>query len=276
MTFQSGDIVWTEDGRKALYVSAVGQQHAIRFAYGEYHAHNDGDEDEEYFSARIETVDRVFAVAPVAVIDAEIVKRQEKLDDLTKRALDKHRELAALECEQKDRMARLQMHEELRQLEAWLSGGITHFVTAGGYAPRIRVLTFDETLAIKSEYGDRRTGTAVLTLAVGWDKKLSWKKLERPTYEHLRPHTSLESAQAEARGLIAGLLESWERAKWKDVSAVQRLIEDATALGVPVPPAAAESVRSRVIEEARKHAEQKQNEAKLAMDRVAALMGESA
>lgn len=262
-TYQPGDTVWTEDGRKASYVSKVGSEHAVRFAYrprGE-------DDEEEYFGSRIETVGRVFATAPIEVIDAEIVKRQSKLDDLTARALEKHRELTTLEREQKDRMAHLQQHEELRQLEAWLAGKITHFVTAGGHCPRIRVLDWDTALETTSEWSGSRTGTAVLALKVGWDKKLAWTKTERPQYDHLRPHTSLEDARADAANLIAKMISTWNNRV--DVARTRHLIADATALGLLIPQEMTDSVRNYDILVAEGEAKKKRAELDLAMAKLA-------
>lgn len=262
-TYQPGDTVWTEDGRKASYVSKVGSEHAVRFAYRP----RDEDDGEEYFGSRIETVGRVFATAPIEVIDTEIAKRQSKLDDLTARALEKRRELTTLEREQKDRMAHLQQHEELRQLEAWLTGKITHFVTAGGYYPRIRVLDWDAALAINSEYGNHRTGTAALTLKVGWDKKLTWAKTERPEYEHLRPHTSLEDARVDAANFIARMFAGWN--KKIDVSRTRNLIADAKALDLPIPQEAVDTVRDWDVAVAQRGVEEKQAELNGALAKLA-------
>jgi hypothetical protein len=269
--FQSGATVWSEDGRKAEYVSEVGRQHAIRFAY----RRRDADEEEEYFGSRIETVDRVFASAPIEVIDAEIVKRQAKLDELTTSALEKSRELAALDKDQRGRMAYLQQHEELRQLEAWLSGKITHFVTAHSNSGRIRVLDWDAALAIKSDFGNHRTGTSALTLRVGWDKKLAWCKTERPAYEHLRPHTSLETAQDDARDLIVRAFAAWVKAKaWNNPLAVRNLIADATAVSVEIPKEAIDFVRMYDITEAERRVASVQTDLHLAMTKLSIAKGE--
>lgn len=270
-THKAGATVYTEDGRRAQYVSTIGRQHAIQYARA-FRGHED-DEYEEYYGPRIETVDRVFQSPPVDIIDAEITSRQAKLDELTQRALEKSQELAALDKEHRDRMAFLQQHEELKGLEDWLTGKITHFVTAGGYYPDIGVVDMDAALAIKSDYGNHRTGTDTLTLKVGWDKKLTWRRTEKPQYEHMRPHTSLEAAQADAVALIENGFAAWALSKDKSEPSARSLIRSAKALGIPVPREMVDFLSQRDIAIRKREVEEKRAALDVALAKLSAVGG---
>lgn len=267
MQFAPGDIVWTESGNKAEYVSVIGGQHAVRLIYAEQE--RDDDEPYEYPAPRIDTVDRVFAKAPVEVIDAEVSKRQAALEDIVRRTLDKRRELTDLERRQKETLKNLQQHEELAHLEDWLAGKITHFVVVDSYKTTVRVQAWDAAMEMKSDYGNGR-GFDLLVLSAGWDKVLKWQRKETPRYQYLRPHTSEDAAIADAITVITQSLA--DAVKSKDViHSLGELIKSADLFKVDVPEHLRTTLANRQRAHIQTYLDKARNEVAVYEARIAAL-----
>lgn len=218
--FAKGDTVYSTDGQAAVYVACVAGGFAVETIYE--------DEDGEPYHSSVQVWPRVFAKAPTEVWDAEVQKLRAEVEaqqELAKKAREDARN-AVLDAKQANE--RYKAHPDLRNLDLWLAGKVTHIAVIDDYNMRIgtvaEVLTHTEdrttflrlcglfvdpkankywTEFARYSDGSGSSGTSCL-LATSFedarDQLLGWvlKRL-RDTPHHMKPSLLI---RAEAAGVV--------------------------------------------------------------------------
>lgn len=124
----------------------------------------------EIINGKSETVGKVFDKAPLERMDKEFVALQANIDDLRRKQLEASKAFneakAALESQSK-KLARV---EQLRLLEDFIDGKITHYVELCGW-DTLKVVKINDTV---SEYGDGKM-LRLLTLFGDSKGNLAWQ-----------------------------------------------------------------------------------------------------
>lgn len=200
-----GDEVYSKDGNTGTFVGRIDGRNFVLPQYA----------DEEYPSepahGEIEEWPAVFKNPPVNVLDAETDKAMKKLVDITAQIGAKRLELSALDREMRARSDRIKQHESLAELDRYLAGEVTHYLTVSRYRTfDVEIIPVSETCdayghSDASEYG-------VLKLCPNQSKQsptgLRWSvywKVPSPAYsrtEHVVLCCGIEEAQAKAKAVI--------------------------------------------------------------------------
>lgn len=145
-TPKAGDTVFAEDGRQAEYVAAREEGHIVMPLYRE----DDDEFDTQPWPGEPQMWAEVFAKAPVPVVDQDVAEATAELQRLQTEVSEAYQKLntmreerRALAADQNVIRERLKENEALRNIDAFLTGSITHFVKSE-YVPTIE--TADETL----------------------------------------------------------------------------------------------------------------------------------
>jgi hypothetical protein len=218
-----------------------------------------GHEDEEgneYFEG-LKVVSKVFDAPPREKLDATIRQLLEQEKSLRDSVADLRAEKSSLESEHRKRLDYLKQFEQLRLVEDFLEGRLTHFVIAGPYEDCVSIETREEALKTDDESRRWKHELRVLALFGSHENTLQWKLSHYSDgsghgYE-VYPFTSLEAAQAKAIELIDA---KWakHRAKTGYMHGFDRTVASAKKLGFEVPPdlqqrydeSAAKSKRERI------------------------------
>lgn len=202
--FAKGDTVYNLDGQEAEYIQPVGDEgHLVRPVL------QGGDPDDGWTDMGSPTVwDEIYRKAPVPKFDAEIAEARAELDELLQRATTEQQALYKMQAErrelQRDQEAvrtRLKENEALRNIDAFLAGKITHFVTFESDVPEVQ--TAKEAL----EHRDGSTKTIrLLGLFGDEERSVRWKATTygdgSGSMKEVFPCLSLEEAQERARNLL--------------------------------------------------------------------------
>lgn len=150
-----GQLCYSSQGEAARFITFAGGEFIVRTI-------TEFDNEGEYVEAEghVEAWPVIYTTPPVEKRHAEIAR----LDDLIagKRAelreVEKQHRAAIAEADA--RMARIQQHEMLEDLDRFLAGEFTHYVTESEYSPTVKVIPVSETL---DEYRSM-SGYGMLTL----------------------------------------------------------------------------------------------------------------
>lgn len=199
-----------------------------------------GHEDEEgneYFEG-LKVVTKVFDAPPREKLDATIRQLLEQEKSLRDSIADLRLQKATMESDHRKRLDYLKQFDQLRLVEDFIEGRLTHFVIDGPYEDCIAIQTKNE--ALQTDDGSRwERETRVLALFGSPKRTLEWKLSHYSDgsghYSSVYPFTSLEAAQAKASELIAA---KWarHRAKTGYMHGFDRTVESAKKLGFEVPP----------------------------------------
>lgn len=241
---EAGVYGWTKSGAKVWVEHCFDNGERLVRSVLESVYDYDGDEQEVLGELRIES--GVWDAAPTEVYDKRIKTLQQSIAGLDAE-LKAARETWALENKKQDEQRkRYAAIPELRQLDQFIAGKITHYVHVQKWrSPRITA--FSEEV---SEYSDREYGLGKMRLLSLYGKAngdLEWRLNEYSTFSShddiVIPCCSLEEAQA---------VLQVEFDKRFDGSTSETLLKDAEAAGVVIPDDFRERVRTAKIASARK------------------------
>lgn len=241
---EAGVYGWTKTGAKVWVEHCFDNGERLVRSVLESVYDYDGDEQEVLGELRV--VEGVWDAAPTEVYDKRIKALEKKVVELEREAVQKRLEISEMEAEFKVRSAKYTAIPELRQLDQFIAGKITHYVhVQKWYSPRIMAFS-DEV----SEYTDNERGLNKMRLLSLFGKSNGdlewslnqWNDGSGSKYEVI-PCCSLEEAQA--------VLQVEFDKRFVD-SASATLLKDAETAGVQVPDDFRQRVRDEQIKQARK------------------------
>lgn len=265
-TPKPGDTVFSQDGRQAEYVVAREEGHIVMPLYRE-----DDEFDAQPWPGEPQMWLEVFAKAPVPVVDQDVAEATAELQRLQTLVSEAYQQLntmreerSALAADQNVIRARLKENEALRNIDAFLTGSITHFVKAEN-VPTIE--TADETL-VRSE-GRSRKELRLLGLFGDSDRgDVRWKVCaygdgSGGSMTAVIPCLSLEEARDRAGALLVSLTFPCIRSGKLSLYYGEEAVKLAADLGIAVPEdiaaKVAEHVHAQAVErvaQSRKYADQ--------------------
>lgn len=225
---------------------------------------HEDDEGEAYYEG-LKVVSKVFDKAPREKIDVTIRELLELERSLRDSVADLRMQKSNMESEHRKRVEYLKQFEQLRLVEDFLVGRLTHFVVKRDYQESATVETREQALTIKDdEYRSYKKELRVLALFGSPDRSLEWKLSHYSdgsgSHSTVYPCTSLEQAQSKAREILTAALAKYKVPERNNCQTGLNLLAASKALGVPLPVGFEEALRQCQIrnhesEVARKAAE---------------------
>lgn len=164
--FTAGDTVYSTEGQAAVFVGRVADGFAVETIYE--------DEDGEPYRSNVQVWPRVFAKAPTEVWDAEVKKLRAEVEaqqELARKAREEARN-AALDAKQANE--RYKAHPDLRNLDLWIAGKVTHIAVIDDY--NMHIGTVQEVLTTTE---DRKTFIRLCGLFVDPKANKYWTQYAR-------------------------------------------------------------------------------------------------
>lgn len=211
LNFKQGDTVYSEHGEEAEFIALSMGECLVRPIY----------EDGDYGPCRGEatTWKAVFHTPPKPKLDAETAAAEKNLSDLRAEINKLRDERRAMDVDQKERIERIKLHDELKDLDDFLSGKITHYVTVSPHK-EVEIVAIEDTITSDS-YSDY--GMLKLYPRRGWNKQIfwtvTWQNKDRNRYYDSRTSevipccgypAALDTAKAFVAQLAATVLEKKE------------------------------------------------------------------
>lgn len=227
-----GATVYSQHGQEAEFVAATGGEYIVRPIY---------EDDDGPRAGDVETWREVFRTPPAPKLDADTAAAQKRLDELNAQCTAKRKELSDFEREERDRRERLKLHDELGDLDRFLSGQITHYLARHQYGEsNFTIIPVGETLesySSGSEYAmlklwpSRGYGGKELMWTVSYrDRKSRDYRTDR-----VHPCCSAEEAKALAREILSGQLQKELADPKSPTYGADSLVKSCQRWGVEVP-----------------------------------------
>lgn len=238
-----GATVYSQHGQEAELVARTGGEYIVRPIY---------EDDDGPRAGDVETWREVFRTPPAPKLDEETALAEKRLTELRAQISAVEAQRREFDRDEKARKERVQRHEALAELDRYLAGEITHYVTVSDYNPTVEILPVTET--IERHSSSNSYGMLTLYPCNNWHG-LQWLLNYLPngsrSYESRTTRVHLccgeEAAKAKAaevlRGFIADMLAK-EPAKRYDV---ERLISSCHKHGVDVPQELIDHVESQRV-----------------------------
>lgn len=227
MGFQNGQAVFLGDGQEVEYIAGHTGEHVVRAILNA--------EDEEPRYGRPLTVYEVFAEAPVAKYNDQVVKAREELAAIKAALTAAREEKRQLETEAKARAASFARHRALDRLEDFVEGRITHVVVESTYNASIQ--TFEQAFT-DTDHRGRVDGIKLVSLLGRSNGDLTWNV--NRYYDGSGSNTTIHPARSfeEAKEIWLGVFEhamAEYRAKTGYMHGFNYWIESAALAGADVP-----------------------------------------
>jgi hypothetical protein len=207
------------DGRAVEVVQKLESGYLVQYYY------SSGDTEDGLYLDRLSSqiVDRVFDTPPVEKYHESIQALKSEIDELRQNKLAVINECYDIQKQFDDARAKRAQHEQLRLLDDFIAGNITHYVEVEYSCPKI--IDFKDDTARKE--------LKLLSLFGASNGKLNWQLNQyrdgSGVYTTVIPTTSYEQALEIAKAYVSKKLEETrERPE-------TRIVELADKWGVPVP-----------------------------------------
>lgn len=161
----AGDEVYDIHGRAASYVALTSSGHVVEPIY----------EHEDYAPTygKPETWSEVFATPPVEKLHAEVAELQKQVAASRTELNAIHDERMAMDRAFAARKAERAQFDQLKTLDDFIAGKITHFFVVEGYGEHMSIQTFDDFMKETSERYGRKL--RLLSLCGESNGDLSWR-----------------------------------------------------------------------------------------------------
>lgn len=201
------DIKYLKTGEKVSLIQKLddGKYLIQDIFYAEYYDEMRGDCEEEIVKDCCRIVDYVYDVPPRSVFDDRIKQKKELIVSLEERDKKLRQAINDSEKEYKEMKERFKKYEELKLLDDYLEGRITHLVDLDSYRPRI--ITIAETKCkcdkrdphpmILSLVGDFRSKNKII-----WNFQEYCRQVSSSDTRQVIPCTSLEMAKSKLLAYI--------------------------------------------------------------------------
>lgn len=225
MTYPPNSIVYDRNGHRARYVIHSSQGHVVQ---PEIEIIVGDDCHTEW--GNVTTWYEVFDKAPREKLDGEIAKLNDTLDSLRVQVRDAQTELRTTDAEIKARRDRIKSHEQLAELDHFISGKVTHYVESS-YSG-VRLYSLEQTKSDDSYRKDFK----LLSLFGRSDGNLAWQLNHyydgSGSWNQVYPCFSLEEAQAKR---IEMFETYWNEVRAGKGSYLHYFYESATKQGLIIP-----------------------------------------
>lgn len=134
-TFKSGDAVFNLHGQEGRYIASTAGGHVVEPVY---------ESDDEQVYGDVETWRDVFAAPPTAKLHAEVAEIEATLIAAQRTLAATRAEQRAADMEAAAARKRIADHPDLRDLDLWLQGKVTHIVSLDYHS--LKIGTIEETL----------------------------------------------------------------------------------------------------------------------------------
>lgn len=236
-TFKAGDEVYDIQGRAGRYVARAAGGHIVEPVY----QHEEDGEEVSYDDAV--TWREVFIKPPVEKLHADTEAALQKLVDARRQLEEVRQAHYTFEREEKARMDRLKQHEALADLERYIRGEFTHYVSVGDYHDHVEIIPVAETL--DSYTSNNGYGLLTLSPHSGWGGGLTWRvtyRDKRDRYSDTRtdkvfPCCGEEAAKAKAKELMERFAAAMaaKPLEHRPKSSVEFLVTQCEKFGATVP-----------------------------------------
>lgn len=132
-----GDTVYSQHGQEAELVAGTSGEYIVRPIY---------EDDDGPRAGEVETWREVFRTPPAPKLDAETAAAEKRLADLQEEVRKVQAERYAFDADAKARVDRIKQHDALADLDNYLAGKITHYVTFSDYSKTVAILPVTETI----------------------------------------------------------------------------------------------------------------------------------
>lgn len=239
-TFKAGDTVYSAYGVVGKYVAAIAEGHVVQPAMEDY--------DGEQYYAGVEVWPEAFQTLPVVKLHEEVAALEKQAQELRTNIRALRQSQIDLERDARNRMAAIASHEQLKHLEEFLAGRVTHYVVVDLYGYKITPLQ-----EAKCEGDDGYL--KLLTLFGNSKGDLQWrlnKYKDGSGFDYeAYPCASEEQAKEIAYKMISGVFDEW-RVKKTNEHHLFKAIESAQKLGFEVPADLLAVLRNRRMESLQK------------------------
>lgn len=222
--------------------------------------YEDGETGELISDDKIRWVEQVFDAAPTVKFSEEVLRLSGKVADLQRQISEQQASVSEGLARYTETMAKLKRHEQLRLLEDFLDGKITHYVICS-WVPKI--VPFESALCEFSPRG----GTKLLALFGDSKGDLQWRINQyrdgSGTYRDAYPCTSEQQAK---EVLAKWLANRFTAGEWNE-----RYLVAAGTHDLEVPREWVESVRQQKIKEAQCSIEERRKELAASQESLAKL-----
>ncbi len=159
-----GDEVYDIHGRAAVYVAVTGNGYIVEPIFEH--------EDCEPSYGKPETWREVFSKPPVEKLHAEVAELERQANAQRVEMAELRQERAQMDRDFADRKVERMQFDQLKTLDDFIAGKITHFFVVEGYGERMSIQTFDDFMKETSERYGRKL--RLLSLYGESNGELSW------------------------------------------------------------------------------------------------------
>jgi len=227
--FKSGDTVYSDYGQEAEYVAKISEGHIVRPIVEAC----SGDGEESYWhTCEPITWRHVFETVPTAKYEEKLSVLHEKIAQAESTLSSIKTEIKRAESDNGALLARLKKFDQLRYIEDFLDGKITHYAFVGGY--RAEIIPIENAMCSVDRFRPRLLALYgdVKNRGVEWLlHQYSDSSGGMPSEGQWFPARSKEEAEEILRNHIAGQLK---RGDAQQRSSFNFFVKEAVKLGLPV------------------------------------------
>ena len=250
-----GTLVYSSAGQRAYYIGPIGISYVVEPEIDRY---NHVEETNDVVFEGICVWPAVYLEKPKPVLDAELVAVREEIVAACRRLDEVRESIRDAERASKDMLANITKRDELKRLDDFIAGKITHLVISCP-AYGVKIEAAETTLASREDddsYGrTKHKKLKLLTLYGGSNGNLAWMLSQYSDgsdngQKHVIPCTSYEEALAEATTLINSQLQDLRKYPADRTWMLSAPMASALALGIEVPADLTEALRAYQLKHA--------------------------
>lgn len=238
-----GDTCYNQHGQQAEVLAYSAGSFIVRPVYE--------DDDGEHLG-EVETWSTVFRTPPAPKLDAKTKAAEERLQSLQQQVSELERKQYEFQRDEKARMGRIKRHDALADLDRYLAGEITHYVSVHDYYPTVAIIPLGDTI---EDYSSS-DGYGLLSLMPSrtWDKQVVFSVYYREPNrnssnysrrEKVFPCCGEEAAKAKAAEVLAGYVADQLAQEPTKRRFTEQLIASCAAHGVEVPQSLIDDMRDQ-------------------------------
>ncbi|WJM93336.1 hypothetical protein QDY63_10805 [Pseudomonas brenneri] len=248
--FEAGQTVYSIHGESASFVAQTSSGYAVEPIY----EHEDG----EPHYGQVKSWPEVYAEPPVAKLHGKVQELEARINERRKELNDLSSEKRTMESDLASMRRRHEENDQLRNLDLWISGAVTHLVKIDHYSGFL-IGTVESILGYDSDKEMR-----LLSIYGGTKNHYRWKMAAYSDGSGSNTEVLLATSEEEARQVAAKWYakEVASRARNNQDHVVISLARSAMKYGIPVSDELREKVaksevegRKRIIESAQKEFE---------------------
>lgn len=238
-----GDTCYNQHGQQAEVLAYSAGAFIVRPVYE--------DDDGEHLG-EVETWSTAFRTPPAPKLDEATKAAEERLQSLRAQVAELERKQYEFQRDEKARMGRIKRHDALADLDRYLAGEITHYVSVHDYYPTVAIIPLGDTI---EDYSSS-DGYGLLSLMPSrtWDKQVVFSVYYREPNrnssnysrrEKVFPCCGEDAAKAKAAEVLAGYVADQLAQEPTKRRFTEQLIASCAAHGVEVPQSLIDDMRDQ-------------------------------